>query len=614
MVFSKDELEDILNALDLAIAKLIEYEEKYKKPLHKVHPKYKQSAKNLIHYLALRSFDESFLQEKLEKIDMPFSPRIGNSIFYNLFYFQVIIKSLLKKEYSTCPAGIITNKEAKKTLQTNSEALFGKLKNQRKTGIMVTQPTEAATNSHLISSLLNLGMDCARINCAHDDKKIWKNIISHIKSIDSSCRIMMDLGGPKLRTGKMKAGPKVIRIKPKKNNFGKVIEPSKIWLAPIGVLPPENKIADAIIPVNKKWLKKTKKGSFIIFNDSRDRKRTITIEEEAPNGRWGHCYTSAFITTGTVLNVHLQNTSVSEIHSVHETQPLEEVIVLKEGDMLRLDKKPILGQASHYDSENGTTKIAHISCTLPEIFSAVKVNEPIYFDDGKIEGVITEVHLNFLIIKITTTKKNGGKLKADKGINLPASHIKVGGLTKKDKLDLNFVAKNADVVNFSFVNNAHDVSDLLHELKKRNANIGVLLKIETQKAFENLPSILLKAMQNYPVGVMIARGDLAIETGWKNVAIIQEEIMQLCDATHIPHVLATQVLENLAKKGIPTRAEITDAAMAQRAECVMLNKGPYIEKAVKMLDKILSKMQRIQKKKGAVLPKLVFNEEVLINQ
>ena len=253
--------------------------------------------------------------------------------------------------------------------------------------------------------------------------------------------------------------------------------------------------------------------------------------------------------------------------------------------------------------------MAHISCTLPEIFSAVKINEPIFFDDGKIEGVITEVHLNFLIIKITVTKQNGGKLKADKGINLPKSNLNTGGLTQKDKRDLNFVAKYADVVNFSFVNHPQDVADLLQELKKRDAEIGIILKIETQKAYENLPSILLKAMQNYPVGVMIARGDLAIETGWKNVAIIQEEIMQLCDAAHIPHVLATQVLENLAKKGIPTRAEITDAAMAQRAECVMLNKGPYIEKAVKMLDKILSKMQRIQKKKGSVLPKLVFNEE-----
>ena len=107
---------------------------------------------------------------------------------------------------------------------------------------------------------------------------------------------------------------------------------------------------------------------------------------------------------------------------------------------------------------------------------------------------------------------------------------------------------------------------------------------------------------------MIARGDLAIELGWKNFATIQEEILQLCTAAHIPGIWATQVLENLAKKGIPTRAEITDIAMAQRADCVMLNKGPYIEKAVRMLDKVIRKMQRIQKGKLTILPRLEFSE------
>jgi pyruvate kinase len=165
-------------------------------------------------------------------------------------------------------------------------------------------------------------------------------------------------------------------------------------------------------------------------------------------------------------------------------------------------------------------------------------------------------------------------------------------------------------VNFSFVNNRQDVEDLLNELKKLKANLGIILKIETQEAYRNLPGILLKGMENYPIGVMIARGDLAIEIGWKNFAIIQEEILQLCDAAHLPDIWATQVLENLAKKGIPTRAEITDAAMAQRADCVMLNKGPYIVKAVKMLDKVLCKMQKIQNKKRALLPKLEFNESI----
>ena len=313
-------------------------------------------------------------------------------------------------------------------------------------------------------------------------------------------------------------------------------------------------------------------------------------------------------TTGTLLNVFLEKKSTSEIHSVQELLPLEEVIFLFEGDLLRLDKRAIPGEPAVYDDEGNLQELAHISCTLPEIFDHVQCEEQVYFNDGKIEGIVRELHSDHLIIEITNAKKKGGKLKADKGINFPNSSLGVSGLTKKDKTDLKFVVKHADAVNLSFVNSKEDVEELLEELKKLKANMGIVLKIETKDAYRNLPGILLKAMENYPVGVMIARGDLAIEAGWKNFAIIQEEILQLCEAAHLPDIWATQVLENLAKKGTPTRAEITDAAMAQRADCIMLNKGPYIAKAVRMLDKVVSKMQRIQKKKVTILPKLEFSE------
>jgi pyruvate kinase len=86
---------------------------------------------------------------------------------------------------------------------------------------------------------------------------------------------------------------------------------------------------------------------------------------------------------------------------------------------------------------------------------------------------------------------------------------------------------------------------------------------------------------------MIARGDLAVECGFENLAQSQERILALCQAADVPVIWATQVLENMAKKGMPSRAEITDAAMASRAQCVMLNKGPYILRAMKTLDGLL---------------------------
>lgn len=610
MRFSKDKLQEILITLNSIIDTVYEFENKYNSHLKRVHPNYTQSAKNLVHYLGLRSFNINLLQDKLEDIGLPFSLESQDNVLFNLLNLKAIVCSLLDYRLIDEEEELKTNNEVKRILDRNNKALFGECKNKRKTAILVTQPTEAATNEIFVKSLLKQGMDCARINCAHDDAEVWQQIINQIKVIEPECKIMMDLGGPKLRTGKMKPGPKVIHIKPKKNKFGQVVEPARIWLAPYGINPPAGKEADAIIPVNKKWLRKTAEGTVIKFRDSRGKKCKIHIDKKEKKGRWGSCSDSAFITTGTLLQVYLEKISTTEIHTIKELLPLEEVILLFEGDLLRLDKNQIPGEPALRDHDGSVIEMAHISCTLPEIFDHVKEEEPIYFNDGKIGGLIKEVHKEHLVIEITNAKKKGGKLRADKGINIPNSVLGISGLTLKDREDLKFVAQHADVVNFSFVNSKEDVEDLLEELQKLKADLGIILKIETKDAYRHLPGILLKAMENYPVGVMIARGDLAIETGWKNFAIIQEEILQLCEAAHLPDIWATQVLENLAKKGIPTRAEITDVAMAQRADCVMLNKGPYILKAVKMLDRVLRKMQRIQKGKVTILPKLEFSDSL----
>jgi pyruvate kinase len=100
---------------------------------------------------------------------------------------------------------------------------------------------------------------------------------------------------------------------------------------------------------------------------------------------------------------------------------------------------------------------------------------------------------------------------------------------------------------------------------------------------------------------MIARGDLAVELGFGRMSEIQEEILWLCDAAHVPVIWATQVLDNFVSDGAPTRAEATDAAMSQRAECVMLNKGPYLVEAVVFLKDVLKRMERHQSKETALL-------------
>jgi pyruvate kinase len=174
---------------------------------------------------------------------------------------------------------------------------------------------------------------------------------------------------------------------------------------------------------------------------------------------------------------------------------------------------------------------------------------------------------------------------------------------------LPFIARHADLIGYSFVRSAEDIERLQTELTRVNGNhLGIMLKIETRKAFERLPSLILAALRSSSVAVMIARGDLAVECGYERTGELQEEIMWIAEAAHVPVIWATQVLETLAKKGYPSRAEITDAAMAERAECVMLNKGPYIVEAVCMLDDVLRRMQSHQAKKAALLRPLTLAE------
>jgi pyruvate kinase len=199
----------------------------------------------------------------------------------------------------------------------------------------------------------------------------------------------------------------------------------------------------------------------------------------------------------------------------------------------------------------------------------------------------------------------GEKLRSDKGINLPDSALNLPALTKKDLEDLEFVAKHADMVGLSFAQNANDVDLLLERLNQLSRNdLGIVLKVETRRGFEHLPSMLLAGMKSSSLGVMIARGDLAVECGFERMAEVQEEILWICEAAHCPVIWATQVLENLAKEGIPSRAEITDAAMGHRAEAVMLNKGPHILRAVETLDDILQRMEAHQIKKQSMMREL----------
>lgn len=603
MKVNPNKIKKLIAQIESLIEVLISEEQLFKDHFKSVRPYYLESAKNLIHYKSIRKVDLRNLQKKLQNLGLSRLAKAEGHIMSSLVKTRFILYKLLDEQPPNTIKSGLSIKNGKRLLNKHSKELLGYRSKGRRVRIMVTQPTQAAYDYDMVHEMVGRGMNCARINCAHDEPEVWQKIINNIKKASEAhgktIKITMDLAGPKIRTGHITPGPKIKKFSPERDESGKITNPAIIELIPTILEDSEYNT----LPISIEWLKKLEKGDILFLKDSRDKLRKFKIIEVSKNKATIHCYETSYIETGTVICCDRSNMLDANIG---ELPSIEQSILLKTNDILIITKDEVLGNPAVYDDEGNLIENAHISCQTPEIFNRITEGEVILFDDGKIEGRIETILEERMEVRITRAKDTGSKLKAEKGMNFPTTNLGISGLTEKDKLDLEFIAKHADVVNFSFVNSKEDVEELLVELEKWNVtnSLSIILKIETRFAFDNLVKILLTAMKVKHIGVMIARGDLAVETGWENIGRIQEEILALCSSAHIPVVWATQVLENFAKKGLPSRSEITDTVYSLQAECIMLNKGPYMGDVLQLLTKILSNMEHYHEKNEIMLPKL----------
>jgi pyruvate kinase len=347
---------------------------------------------------------------------------------------------------------------------------------------MVTLPSEAASDAALVETFVAAGLNCARINCAHDDARAWAAMVRHVrraaKKLGRDCKILMDLPGPKCR-------------------------------------------------IETLWPKNPER-------------------------------------------VHV-------------------------GDCFRLAVAPV---------EAGLGGMPVVTVGFPDVVARLPLQARVWIDDGKIRGRVVGLEGTDRIVEVAGARAKGERLRLEKGVNFPGTPLDLPALSADDLAALPAVAKHADIVGFSFVQRPADIVDLdraIESVRPDRSAMPLVLKIETPEAVRNLPSLIVQAAGTRPTAVMIARGDLAVELGYVRMAEIQEEILWLCEAARIPVVWATQVLDDLVKEGLPSRAETTDAAMAQRAECVMLNKGPHVVEAIRFLSDVIGKMSRHQSKKTSLL-------------
>ena len=603
----------LLHELEELRSELKELEQLSATTLQHVNPLNLASTINLVHYLGLRRRDMRSLQERLGAVGLSSLGRMESHVFAHL---NAIIDLLLCALGKNSTDKILPNTEATGAaqLESNTNNLFGKPPSHRRVRIMVTMPGEVADDYSLIKDMLVQGMDCARINCAHDDPEIWARMIEQInlarRETGRHCRILMDLGGPKLRTGEIAQGPAVLKWKPQRDMYGNVVAPARIWLHPEGDASPSPAPADACLPVYGDWLAKVASSDIIELTDARGSLRTLQVVDQVGAGFWAESNQTTYVTPGIELKLLRVSISghprrVGHTGMVGALPPLPESIRLHIGDSLIITREPLPGKPAQSDASGRLLRAASIACSLSEVFRTVQPGERILIDDGRIGGVIRSVSKNKMVVEITQASEGGEKLLAIKGINLPDSRLELDGLTAQDIEHLEFIVQHADMVGLSFVRNPADIELLQKHLQRLDAGkLGIVLKIETRAAFENLPELLFTLLHSPTVGVMIARGDLAVECGYERLAELQEEILWLAEAAHLPVIWATQVLEGLSKSGKPSRAEITDAAMGVRAECVMLNKGAHIIEAIQTLDDILHRMQSHQQKKSSLLRRL----------
>ena len=577
-----------------------------------IHPENQSGAMNLLHYLALRRHDVRELQDQLTELGLSSLGRTESSVLSSVRAVMTILSSLRQSGPVVLPDGgpECDRGQGRRFLEQNTELLLGPVPKGRKVRIMVTMPSEAATDYGLVRDLLLSGMNCMRINCAHDGEEAWFGMIRNLRQAEQetgkSCKIEMDVAGPKLRTGPIEPGVAVVKFHPKRDALGRIEKPARTWLTPAAKPEAAPASADACIPVSGRWLASLEAGDEVRFTDTRGARRSMAVVEAVGNSRWAESDRTAYIAPSTILTaVYKDKPQLRRRGRVGHIPRKPQTLLLRPGDTLILTRALEPGHPARFNKDRQLVTPARIGVTLPEFFDSVQHGQPVWFDDGKIGGIVSHVGPDQVKVEIQHAKVEGDKLGAEKGINAPETNLKTDSLTPEDLKALAFIVKHADILGYSFVRTEDDVRLLQSHLTELGAqNFGIVLKIETREGFDNLPGLLLAALGSRSVGVMIARGDLAIECGYQRLAEAQEEILWISEAAHVPVIWATQVLETLAKTGTPSRSEITDAAMGERAECVMLNKGPYVVEAVRTLDDILQRMQAHQEKKRSMLRKL----------
>ncbi len=418
-------LEDLIKQMESLRGTIKQQAEPGRKMLRELPPERIASAENLLYYLALRSQDIRPLQDRLTRVGLSSLGRIEPHVL-------ATINAVLRNLYLVSGQKQATHEllnvdtafdEAAQRLEQNTARLLGEQPEKRRTHIMVTMPIAAADDFLMVHQLLKSGMNCMRINCAHGDPETWSGMIQNLHDAErasgKTCRILMDLGGPKLRLGPMEPVPSSLRIKPQRAANGHVLRPARIWLAPRPAKFPEMTAADAGIGVDTDWLAAIQAGDRVRFRDVRGSRRVWRIREVAADGCWAEAKKTCYLANGTVLHLDDRKGGHGRLTEITDLAPQDSVCLIRTGDVLLLSATDKPGKPAVHDSNGELLNPGKVSLTIPEVYRDVRVGEPIFFDDGRISGIVEKCKSMTLQIRITHTQHPVEKLEGNRGGEFP---------------------------------------------------------------------------------------------------------------------------------------------------------------------------------------------------
>ena len=545
-------------------------------------PRHRPSAVNLAHYLELRKLDIRRLQLDLAALGLSSLGRSEGHVRDALLR----LSAWLSAERGAPAGDALDRSKAEARLHANTRALFGPRPADRHVYIMVTAPDAAEAGEPWADAVLRAGADLLRINGAHESPQDWAHIVAAFKKraavLGKPGRVFVDLPGPKLRIEIRQLEDAVLHFPRRKDREGGTLAPTPLELV-------AEYREGAEVPVPPQWLPQLAPGDRVCVTDAGGRRRELAVRGAGSRGVAAECERSLYLVSGLALAWRRGDALLGEgAVGALPRQPRE--LKLDAGDAFLLN-------------ESGESKDALPALALaePPILAALRPGERVVLDDGRVLAVIEARRADGLLCRVQRALKSPTRLRSGKGVCFPDSTLSLGGIGGHDEAALAFALEHADGVAASFIHSARDVAAVAARLEAAaRPGFGLILKLETRGAMRNLPEILFEALKHDPVGLMIARGDLAVEMSFERLAEMQEELLWFGEACHLPVIWATEVLATVAHSGVPTRAEVTDAAMSMRAECVMLNKGPHLAAAVRMLADIIRKMEKHQFKKRSL--------------